>query len=87
MMENPQHFIGPVNIGNPQETSILDFAKYIISLTNSSSKIIFKELPSDDPVQRKPNIELAKKELNWKPKVNAEEGLKNTIEYFSEILK
>ena len=87
MMNNPQKFIGPVNLGNPQETSILDFAKFILKLTQSDSKIIFKELPSDDPIQRKPNIELAKKELNWKPKVNAEEGLKNTIEYFSEILK
>lgn len=86
MMENPQLFIGPVNLGNPQETSILDFAKYIISLTNSSSKIIFKELPSDDPVQRKPNIELAKKELDWEPKVNAEEGIKNTIKYFENVL-
>lgn len=86
MMENPQLFIGPVNLGNPQETSILDFAKYIISLTNSSSKIIFKELPSDDPVQRKPNIELAKKELDWEPKVNAEEGIKNTINYFENVL-
>ena len=86
MMENPQHFIGPVNLGNPQETSILDFAKYIISLTNSSSKIIFKELPSDDPVQRKPNIELAKKELDWEPKVNSEEGIKNTINYFENVL-
>ena len=87
MMNNPQKFIGPVNLGNPQETSILDFAKFILKLTQSDSKIIFKELPSDDPIQRKTNIELAKKELNWKPKVNAEEGLKNTIEYFSEILK
>ena len=86
MMENPQHFIGPVNLGNPQETSILDFAKNIISLTNCRSKIIFKELPSDDPVQRKPNIELAKKELNWTPKINAEEGIKNTINYFEKVL-
>ena len=87
MMNNPQKFIGPVNLGNPQETSILEFAKFILKLTQSDSKIIFKELPSDDPIQRKPNIELAKKELNWTPKVDAEEGLKNTIEYFSEILK
>lgn len=87
MMNNPQKFIGPVNLGNPQETSILDFAKFILKLTQSDSKIIFKELPSDDPIQRKPNIELAKKELNWEPKVNTEEGLKNTIEYFSKILR
>ena len=87
MMNNGQNFIGPVNLGNPCERSILDFAKYIIELTNSNSKIVFKELPQDDPVQRKPNITLAKKELDWEPVVDIKEGLMKTIEYFSSKLK
>ncbi len=87
MMNNGQNFIGPVNLGNPCERSILDFAKYIIELTNSNSKIVFKELPQDDPVQRKPDITLAKKELDWEPVVDIKEGLMKTIEYFSSKLK
>ena len=87
MMNNGQNFIGPVNLGNPCERSILDFAKYIIELTNSNSKIVFKELPQDDPVQRKPDITLAKKELDWEPVVDIKEGLMKTIEYFSLKLK
>ena len=72
----------PVNLGNPGEYTILDFAKLIIELTNSKSEIIFKELPQDDPVQREPDISLAKEKLNWKPSVPVQEGLKKTIEYF-----
>lgn len=87
MMDNPQKFIGPVNIGNPVETTIYDFAKLIIEMTNSKSKIIYKELPLDDPIQRKPDISLAKKELNWEPKVDISEGLSKTIEYFDKKLK
>ncbi len=74
----------PVNLGNPDEHSILDFAKYIIELTNSKSEIIFKELPMDDPMQREPDISLAKSILNWEPKVSLKEGLLNTIKYFEE---
>ena len=84
MMNNPQGFIGPVNIGNPSERTILDFAKLIIEMTNSNSKIIYKPLPGDDPTQRKPDISLAKKELNWEPKVGIREGLSKTIEYYAK---
>ena len=86
MMNNSNNFIGPVNLGNPSERTILDFAKLIIKLTNSNSKIIYKPLPSDDPVQRKPDITLAKKELNWEPLVDIENGLLSTIKYFENRL-
>jgi dTDP-glucose 4,6-dehydratase len=72
----------PVNLGNPQEMRIIDFAYLIKKLTNSKSKIVFKPLPQDDPKQRRPDITKAKKLLNWEPKVSLEEGLKLTIEYF-----
>lgn len=86
MMNNTNGFIGPVNLGNPSERTILDFAKLIIKLTNSNSKIIHKPLPSDDPSKRQPDITLAKKELNFEPKVDIEEGLIKTIEYFKKKL-
>ena len=87
MMNNTNGFIGPVNLGNPSERTILDFAKLIIKLTNSNSKIIHKPLPSDDPSKRQPDISLAEKELNFKPKVDIEEGLIKTIEYFKKKIK
>ncbi len=87
MMNNSQHFIGPVNIGNPAERTILDLAKIIIEMTNSKSKIIYKDLPDDDPVKRKPDIALAQKELQWAPKVDIKDGLQKTIEYFDRMLK
>ncbi len=83
MMNNEQGFIGPVNLGNPSERTILDFAKLIIEMTNSNSKIVYKPLPGDDPTQRKPDITLANKELGWVPKVDIREGLNKTIEYFA----
>lgn len=84
MMNSPAGFIGPVNIGNPGEFTILELAEKIIDLTSSKSKIVFHELPSDDPVQRQPDISLAKANLNnWNPEVNLEEGLIKTIEYFT----
>ncbi|MBR6163523.1 SDR family oxidoreductase [bacterium] len=86
MMNNEEGFIGPVNLGNPVEYTILDFAKLIIELTNSNSKIIFKPLPQDDPIQRLPNIENAKSKLKWTPKVEIRDGLMKTIEYFDGIL-
>ena len=86
MMEQDK-FIGPINIGNPKEYKIIDLAKIIIKLTQSSSKIVFKELPSDDPTQRQPDITLAKKILNWSPKISLEEGLYKTIAYFKEKLR
>ncbi len=75
-------YIGPVNLGNPQEWKITDFANYIIKLSNSSSEIVFKPLPQDDPKMRKPDITLAKRLLNWEPVVSLENGLKRTLEYF-----
>ena len=87
MMNNEQKFIGPVNLGNPSERTVYDLAKLIIRLTNSNSQIKFQPLPQDDPLQRKPNISLAKKELNWEPKVDIEEGLLKTIEYFAKKIE
>lgn len=86
MMENEIGFIGPVNLGNPVETSILDFAKFIIELTGSKSKIVFLPLPSDDPTQRKPDISFAKEKLNWEPSVDVKDGLLKTIEYFKKVI-
>ena len=86
MMNSRDDFVGPVNLGNPNEFTILELAKKIIKLTNSKSKIIYKPLPEDDPKQRQPNIELAKKELKWEPKIELDEGLKKTIYYFERLL-
>jgi len=84
MMNTPKGFTGPVNLGNPNEMTILELAKLIIKLTKSKSKIVYNNLPQDDPVRRKPNIDLAKKELLWEPKVGLEKGLKKTINYFKK---
>ena len=86
MMNSRDGFTGPVNIGNPGEFTMLELAKKIIDLTGSSSKIVFEPLPQDDPMQRRPVIDLAKKELSWEPTVNLEEGLKKTIAYFDDLL-
>lgn len=85
-METDKDFIGPVNLGNPVETPIIEFAKKIIDMTGSRSKIVFKPLPQDDPVQRRPDITLAGEKLGWKPSVNLEDGLKQTIRYFEAKL-
>ncbi len=87
MMATPDTFIGPVNIGNPNEFTILELAQTVIKLTNSKSKLIFKNLPKDDPQQRRPDISLAKEKLDWSPKIELEEGLKKTIDYFDKLLK
>ena len=84
-MELEDDFPGPMNLGNPVEFSILDLAKTVIRVTNSNSKIVFKDLPQDDPRQRRPDIELARKKLEWEPRIQLEEGLMNTIEYFSKL--
>ena len=73
---------GPINLGNPAETTILEFARRIIALTGSASQIIFKPLPADDPKQRQPDISLARERLGWDPHVDVETGLKKTIAYF-----
>ena len=85
MMDAPDGFTGPVNLGNPEEFTILELAETIIALTRSNSKIVFKPLPQDDPLHRKPNIELAKKELKWQPRIQLETGLKQTIDYFRSL--
>lgn len=87
MMATKDSFTGPVNTGNPNEFTILELAQKVIELTNSKSQIKFIPLPADDPTQRKPNIDLAKKELNWEPKIQLNEGLVKTIEYFDKLLK
>ncbi len=86
MMASRDEFTGPVNIGNPNEFTILQLAELVIELTNSKSNIIRMLLPPDDPTQRQPNIELAKKELNWEPKIELREGLIKTIDYFASII-
>lgn len=79
-------YVGPVNIGNPEEISIWEFAKEIVELTGSNSEIIFKPLPADDPKVRQPDISLARRVLGWEPKVNRREGLQRTLEYFKQRL-
>ncbi|MBP1698855.1 MAG: NAD-dependent epimerase/dehydratase family protein [Deltaproteobacteria bacterium] len=87
LMNSPDDFTGPVNLGNTDEVSILELAKKIVELTESSSKIVFKPLPADDPRQRQPVITLAKEKLGWTPRIPLEEGLSKTIAYFEELLK
>ncbi len=86
MMSGPDDFTGPVNLGNPDEFTILELAKKIVEITNSKSKIVFKPLPQDDPLQRRPDISLAREKLKWQPVVKLDQGLKKTIKYFDEIL-
>lgn len=86
LMNSEDGFTGPVNIGNPGEFTMLELANKVIELTDSKSKIVHKPLPSDDPLQRRPVIELAKEKLNWEPTIQLEEGLKKTIAYFAEII-
>ena len=86
MMNSRNGFTGPVNLGNPCEFTMIELAKKVIDLTGSDSKIVYKPLPVDDPTQRKPVIDLAKKELDWEPHIMLEEGLKRTIDYFERAL-
>jgi len=86
MMNSRKEFTGPVNLGNPNEKTILELAELIIDMTGSKSNIINKDLPQDDPVRGKPDISLAGKELKWKPRIELEDGLKETIKYFKKIL-
>jgi len=86
MMNSEAGFTGPVNTGNPGEFTMLQLAETILRLSGSKSKLVFEPLPSDDPKQRQPNIELAKSKLGWEPKVNLEDGLKETIAYFRKVL-
>ena len=86
-MGTEDDFTGPVNVGNPFEFSILDLANMIIDLTGSKSKLIYNALPSDDPIQRQPDISIAKKMLGWEPKIQLEEGLLKTIPFFKSQIK
>tara|TARA_X000000368_G_scaffold418944_1_gene420931 strand:+ start:6699 stop:7631 length:933 start_codon:yes stop_codon:yes gene_type:complete len=85
-MDSDNAFTGPMNIGNPKEFTILELAKLIIDITNSKSKIIYESLPIDDPKQRRPDISLAKEKYNWGPKIQLEEGLTKTINYFEKLI-
>jgi len=86
LMNSREGFTGPVNIGNPNEFTILELAQRVIHLTGSKSQLVFKPLPQDDPMQRQPVIDLAKKELGWEPETELEEGLIRTIEYFKKVI-
>jgi len=86
MMDSPAEFIGPVNIGNPGEFTMLELAEAILKLSGSKSKLIFEPLPADDPKQRQPDIALAKAKLGWQPQVALDDGLKETIAYFRQLL-
>jgi len=85
LMNSREDFTGPVNVGNPNEFTIRELAELVIELTGSQSKIIFEPLPADDPMQRQPDISLAKKELGWEPAIQLREGLTKTVEYFKSI--
>jgi len=87
MMNSRQGFTGPVNLGNPSEITMLKLAETIVRLTNSKSKIVHKPIVEDDPMKRKPIIDLAEKELNWRPEIHLEEGLLKTISYFKKSLE
>ena len=86
MMDSPNGFTGPVNLGTPQEFTILELAKTLIRMTASSSRIVFRPLPQDDPVQRRPDIALARERLGWEPRVSLTEGLEKTIDYFRKMI-
>ena len=85
MMDTEDDFSGPINIGNPNEFPVLELAERVIRMTGSTSKIVFKPLPTDDPKQRQPDIKLAKEKLGWQPTVELEDGLKRMIEYFKNV--
>jgi UDP-glucuronate decarboxylase len=87
MMNGPDDFVGPVNLGNPEEQRILELAQTIVRLTKSKSKIDFHPPPMDDPKRRRPDISLAKEKLDWEPKIGMEEGLEKTIQFFREYIK
>jgi UDP-glucuronate decarboxylase len=86
LMNSPDNVTGPVNVGNPTEFTIRGLAELVIQLTGSSSELVFRPLPQDDPKQRQPDITLARKELGWEPTVPLQEGLRATIDYFSSVV-
>lgn len=86
LMHSDERFTGPVNLGNPREITVIDLAKTVVELVGSSSSIVFKPLPQDDPIKRRPDIAIAEKELGWTPQVDLKDGLKDTIRYFKNLL-
>jgi UDP-glucuronate decarboxylase len=86
LMRTPDEFTGPVNLGNPDEFTISELAEMVVEMTNSSAKIVYHPLPDDDPKQRRPDIGLSKKHLNWSPKTKLRDGLAKTIPYFQKLL-
>jgi UDP-glucuronate decarboxylase len=86
-MNTGPDFTGPVNIGNPVEFTMIELAELVLNLTGSKSKLVFKELPQDDPKQRKPDISMAKTSLDWQPKVSLADGLRETISYFKLLIE
>jgi UDP-glucuronate decarboxylase len=87
VMQTDDAFIGPINLGNPNEFTILELAERIMDMTGSKSRLEFQPLPSDDPIKRQPDISLAKKTIDWIPQINLEQGLNKTIPYFEKLLK
>ena len=85
-MMNQEEIVGPVNTGNPNEFTILELAEKVIEMTGSKSKIILKDLPEDDPIQRKPDNTLAREKLGWEPQIQLEEGMKKTINHFKSLV-
>ncbi|MCA9239347.1 MAG: GDP-mannose 4,6-dehydratase, partial [Planctomycetales bacterium] len=85
MMNGPDEFVGPVNIGNPGEFTIRELAELVVKMTGSKSRFVERPLPADDPTQRQPDISLAKKELGWEPKIALREGLEKTIDWFKSV--
>jgi UDP-glucuronate decarboxylase len=86
MMNAPDDFTGPVNLGNPGEFSIGELAQKVVAMTGSKSRVIYQPLPQDDPTRRRPDIGLAREKLGWEPRITLEEGLQPTIEYFRELV-
>jgi UDP-glucuronate decarboxylase len=87
LMSTPPGFTGPVNLGNPIELTMLQLAELILRLTNSSSKLVYRDLPSDDPSQRRPDIDLARTQLGWEPRIGLEDGLKRVVDYFAGTIQ
>lgn len=87
MMNSPENFIGPINLGNPSEFSMLELAEKVLAIVGSSSKLVFEPLPQDDPKQRQPTITVAKTKLDWQPRVSLDDGLKETVAYFRRLLE
>ena len=86
LMDSPAEVVGPVNLGNPGEFTILELARQVIAITGSASRIVHRPLPEDDPRQRRPDIGLAQAQLGWTPQVSLEDGLRRTIPYFEQLL-